>query len=98
MGTDAIKLRTDVTRFIKLSIDSDLSECSFEAAIGYLDSHPLNERPRVLICSQRDSVLAGRMAEKHGCSVIILPGIHDDYWALCGDYTMIYSPGARHGY
>ena len=86
--------RSDITQFVRLSPDSDLSECSFEYAIERLADFPLSEVAKILICSQRDSVLAGRMAEKHGCSVIILPGIDDDYWALCGDYTVVYTMGS----
>ena len=85
--------RPDITRFIKLSITSDLSECSFEAAIGYFAGPPFNEKPKILLCSQVDAVLAGRLAQIHGCSVIAMPGIPDDCWAVCGDNVGVYSPG-----
>ena len=83
---------TDVTMFTKLEVDSDLTETAIEIAMELLGSS--RQCRYTLICSHGDAVMAGRLAAKHGFSVIVLPGILDDYWALCGDYFGVYSPGA----
>ena len=85
----------DVTNAIKLSIDTDLSEASFESAAEILAGLPY-EKPTILIASSKNAVIAGRIAAKTNIGVIIMPAnlIGDDGWMVCGGHSAVYSTGA----
>jgi hypothetical protein len=84
----------DVIRSSRISIPSDLSETAFEDAIIQLKAKAGEKSPKFLITGEINAVLAGRLAQKYGLNVVILPGINRDYWAVTGEYACIWSPGA----
>ena len=84
--------QADIYCFLKTQFDCDLSEASFEDACEKLGS----DKPKQLICTADSGVIAGRLAERAGLQVIVLPNdiMPNDAWVLMGDYKSVFSKGA----
>ena len=81
----------------KLLTDSDLSVSAYESFQER--SPPLSDAKedivKYIICGPNDSIKAGRLAEKYGLNVIVLPPeiIRTNGWAIVEGFSSIYCPG-----
>ena len=89
-----VRIITDVTNSITLNIPTDLSDIGYEAAVDMLNSNDVQIIERTLIVSPCDAVMAGRLADEYQLSVIVLPILKSNSWALIGRYVSVCSDGS----
>ena len=97
MGTKSKHVSEFFTVASKFKIECDLCETAIDDMIQLLKAEHaegINGVPLMLTCSPSDTIAAWHIAKKYGFSVVVLPGIPDDYFALSCGCTCIYSPGA----
>lgn len=82
-------------KYIKVSTDCDLTDTMLRAALAQLFAE--RDSPWLIVCHGSDLVRAQHAAETafpYKLKVAAVPGMGLDAWALVGEQTTIWSPGA----
>ena len=80
----------------RLTVDADLSDASLESAILMM-SRRFDDTSVAVICGREVAIWSEPLVRKFGLKLFVLPDsmIADvDAWALVGERSLIWSPGA----